>query len=102
MLRRKPRRWTTRLRIKLKSLTEQEADASRPFFMHPLIFLSGWVALGLLFGVQELVEMSTSNELSIPLWWPFASWGLNYLIWGLICLGLWHFLRESIQSASPR
>jgi two-component system, LytTR family, sensor kinase len=88
------------LRIKLKRPTKQEA--SRPFFMHPLIFLSGWVALGLLFGVQELVEMSLSSEWNIPLWLPFASWGLDFLLWGLICLGLWHFLRESIQSASPR
>jgi hypothetical protein len=48
-----PRRWTTRLRIKLKGLTKQEADPSRPFFMHPLIFLSGWVALGILFGFQK-------------------------------------------------
>jgi two-component system LytT family sensor kinase len=69
--------------------------------MHPLIFLSGWVALGLLFGFQDLVEMSFSDW-KIPLWYPFASWSLDFLLWGLICLGLWHFLRASIQSATPR
>jgi hypothetical protein len=53
---RKPRRWTTRLRIKRKSLTKQEADPSRPFFMHPLIFLSGWVALGILFGFHSALD----------------------------------------------
>jgi two-component system, LytTR family, sensor kinase len=65
--------------------------------MHPLVFLSGWVVLGLLFGFQEIVEMSFSD-------WkiPLASWTIDYLIWGLICLGLWHFLRASIQSATPR
>ena len=69
--------------------------------MHPLIFLSGWVVLGILFGLQELMEMS-SDEWKIPLWMPFLSWIVDYLLWGLICLGLWHFLRARIQSATPR
>src|ERR1700722_8462990 len=101
MLRRKLRRWTMRLGIKPKRLTKQEAEPGRPFFMHPLVFLSGWVVLGLLFGFQELVEMS-SSEWKIPLWMPFASWTIDFLLWGLICLVLWRFLRSSIQSASPR
>jgi len=94
------RRWPTRLKINLKRLTKPEADPGRPFFMHPLVFLSGWAALGILFGFQELMEMSF--DVKIPLWMPFASWTIDYLIWGLICLGLWHFLRASIQSATPR
>jgi two-component system, LytTR family, sensor kinase len=69
--------------------------------MHPLVFLSGWVALGILFGFQELMEMSF-GDWKIPLWMPFVSWTIDYLIWGFICLGLWHFLRASIQSATPR
>ncbi len=69
--------------------------------MHPLVFLSGWAALGILFGFQELMEMSF-DEWKIPLWMPFVSWTIDYLIWGLICLALWHFLRASIQSATPR
>lgn len=59
------RRWTTRSKAKLKSLIKQESDPGRPFFMHPLIFLSGWVVLGILFGLQELMEMS-SDEWKIP------------------------------------
>ena len=69
--------------------------------MHPLIFLSGWVALGILFGLQELMEMSP-DEGKIPLWMPFVSWIVDYLLWGLICLGLWHFLRVRFQRATPR
>jgi hypothetical protein len=87
--------------MKLKRLTRRGADSSRPFFMHPLIFLSGWVALGILFGVQESMEMGLSDW-KVPLWYPFASWIVDYLIWGLICLGLWRFLRANIQSATPR
>jgi two-component system, LytTR family, sensor kinase len=101
MLRRMLRRWPTRLKINLKRLTKPEADPGRPFFMHPLIFLAGWAALGILFGFQELMEMSF-GDWKIPLWMPFVSWTIDYLIWGLICLGLWHFLRASIQSATPR
>jgi two-component system, LytTR family, sensor kinase len=95
------RRWTKRWKVKLKSLTKPASDPGRPFFMHPLIFLSGWVVLGILFGLQELVEMS-SADWKIPLWMPFASWIVDYLLWGLMCLGLWHFLRVRIQNATPR
>ena len=95
------RRWIKRWKVKLKSLIKPASDPGRPFFMHPLIFLSGWAALGILFGLQELMEMS-SDEWKIPLWMPFLSWIVDYLLWGLICLGLWHFLRARIQSANPR
>jgi two-component system LytT family sensor kinase len=94
-------RWTKRWKVKLKSLIKPASDPGRPFFMHPLIFLSGWVVLGILFGLQELMEMS-SDELKIPLWMPFVSWIVDYLLWGLICLGLWHFLRVRFQRATPR
>ena len=44
--------------IKLDNPTRQETDSTRPFFMRPVVFLSGWLALGILFGFQESVEMS--------------------------------------------
>jgi two-component system, LytTR family, sensor kinase len=69
--------------------------------MHPVVFLSGWVALGLLFGVQELVEISVGGW-KLPLWAPLVGGTLEFLLWGLIFLGMWRFLRVSIQSASPR
>jgi hypothetical protein len=73
--------------------------------MHPLVFLSGWVALGLLFAFQELMDMSIRMPLSswkIPIWVPLVDWTLEFLLWGLIFLGMWHFLRASVQRASPR
>jgi hypothetical protein len=69
--------------------------------MRPAVFLSGWVALGLLFGFQELVDGSLGGW-KIPFWAPLAGWTLEFLLWGLIFLGMWRFLRASIQSASPR
>src|ERR1700761_1762027 len=69
--------------------------------MHPAVFLSGWGALGLLFGFQEFAEVSLGGW-KVPIWILLAGWVLEFLLWGLIFLGMWRFLRTSIQSASPR
>jgi two-component system, LytTR family, sensor kinase len=90
-----------RLEIKPNNLTKQEARQARPFFMHPVVFLSGWAALGLLFGFQQLVEVSMGGW-RIPYWAPLVGDTFGFLLWGLVLLGMWCFLRVSIQSASPR
>ncbi len=87
--------------IKPNNQTKQEIDLTRPFFMRPVVFLSGWVALGILFGFQEYVDMSL-EAWKIPLWVPLASWTLDFLLWGLTFLCMWRFLRVSIQTASTR
>jgi two-component system, LytTR family, sensor kinase len=103
MLRRMLLRRTRRLGIKPNSQTKQEAQQARPFFMHPAVFLSGWVALGLLFGFQQLVEVEVSmGDWKIPLWVPLVGDTFGFLLWGLVVLGMWRFLRASIQRASPR
>jgi hypothetical protein len=89
------------LAIKSNNLTKQETHSPHPFFMRPLVFLSGWVALGLLVGFQEYVDMSL-GAYKIPLWVPLAGWTLNFVLWGLTFLCMWHFLRASIQTASTR
>jgi two-component system LytT family sensor kinase len=87
--------------IKRNNLTKREADPTRPFFMRPVVFLSGWLALGILFGFQAYVDMSM-DAWKIPLWVPLASWTLDFLLWGLTFLCMWRFLRLSIQTASTR
>jgi signal transduction histidine kinase len=69
--------------------------------MSPVVFLSGWLVLGILFGFQESVEMSL-DAWKVPLWMPFAGWTLEFLLWGLTFLAMWHFLRAGIQTASTR
>jgi two-component system LytT family sensor kinase len=69
--------------------------------MHPVVFLSGWAALGLLFGFQQIVEVSIGGW-KIPFWAPLVGDTFGFLLWGLVFLGMWRFLRVSIQSASPR
>jgi two-component system, LytTR family, sensor kinase len=69
--------------------------------MQPLVFLSGWVVLGLLFGLQEYV-MESLWGYKTPLWVPLVGWTVEFALWGLAFLGMWRFLRASIQRASPR
>src|SRR5271154_4770428 len=90
-----------RLTIQQNNPTKQETGPTRPFFMRPVVFLSGWLALGILFGLQESVEMSL-DAWKVPLWIPFAAWALEFLLWGLTFLAMWHFLRARIQTASTR
>jgi two-component system, LytTR family, sensor kinase len=90
-----------RLAIKRNNPTNQEPDPTRPFFMRPMVFLSGWVALGMLFGFQEYVDMSL-DAWKLPLWVPLAGWTLDFVLWGLTFLCMWRFLRVSIQTASTR
>ena len=90
-----------RLAIKPNNQTKQKIDPTRPFFMRPVVFLSGWVALGILFGFQEYVDMSL-EAWKIPLWVPLAGWTLDFLLWGLVFLCMWRFLRVSIQTATTR
>jgi two-component system LytT family sensor kinase len=93
--------WRRRLGNKLSNTTKQELQQAHPFFMRPLVFLSGWIVLALLFGFQEFAEMAVGGW-KIPLWLPLFAWTVEFLLWGLIFLGMWRFLRESIQSATPR
>ena len=90
-----------RLAIKLNNPIKQETDPTRPFFMRPMVFLSGWVVLGILFGSQEYVDMSL-EAYKLPLWVPLAAWTLDFVLWGLTFLCMWRFLRVSIQTASAR
>jgi len=93
--------WRRRLGNQLSNITKQELEQAHPFFMQPLVFLSGWLVLALLFGFQEYADISIDGW-KIPLWAPLLGCTIEFLLWGLIFLGMWRFLREKIQSASPR
>ncbi len=95
------RQWTARLGIKPNNQTKHGKEQNGPFFMHPVIFLSGWVGLAFLFGLQEFAEVSLGGW-KVPLWIVLLGWTVHFLLWGLIFLGMWRYLRASIQRASPR
>ncbi len=95
------RQWIARLGIKPNGPIKSAADQDRPFFMHPLVFLSGWVILALLFGLQEDADLALGGW-KIALWIPLLGWTIEFLLWGVTFLAMWRFLRASIQSASLR
>lgn len=74
-------------------------NPDEPVFMKPLIFISGFVMVGLLFAFQEwwsLHRMGYRFRAAIFL----ESWGFQFLIWGVLCWLLWRFLKLRIQRAS--
>jgi two-component sensor histidine kinase len=66
--------------------------------MHPAIFIGGFVLVGLLFAMQEWVHSRTWGYhmgLSVVV----AAWGVQYLIWGVLCWLLWFGWGPSLQRA---
>jgi hypothetical protein len=72
---------------------------SQPMLMHPAIFISASVLVGILFALQEWVFMRQWGYhfgASIV----FAEWGVDFLLWGTLCWLMWCFLRLFIQRAT--
>jgi two-component system LytT family sensor kinase len=67
--------------------------------MHPAIFVSASVLLGMLFALQEWMSVRLwSYHIGIPL--LLEAWGLQYFLWGVICWLLWRWMGQRIQQAS--
>jgi two-component system, LytTR family, sensor kinase len=73
--------------------------AERPLFMHPAIFISSSVLVGLLFALQEYLNAHRWGY-HIGLVFLGELWGMQFLLWGIICWLLWRFLRSFFVSAS--
>jgi signal transduction histidine kinase len=88
------------LELSLKLLDTIKAR-SQPLIMHPAIFVGGFVFLGLLFALQEWISYHVSGyKISLDL--LLKAWGVQYLIWGVLCWLLWFYLGRSIQNARMR
>lgn len=74
--------------------------------MHPLIFISGAVSLGLLFAIQEWIYSRSWNE-HVKLSLLAEAWGVQFFIWGVLCwiplvdLEIAHQQRQSQDHALP-
>jgi two-component system, LytTR family, sensor kinase len=67
--------------------------------MHPAIFVSASVLLGMLFALQQWMSVRLwSYHIGIPL--LLEAWGLQYFLWGVICWLLWRWMGTRIQQAS--
>jgi hypothetical protein len=80
--------------MQLKSQTHRE----KFILMNPVIFVAGFTLLGLLFAAQEWVNFRKAGY-PIGTGLVFASWGTQYLMWGIISWVLWKLFRPFIQNA---
>lgn len=70
----------------------------QPVFMHPAVFIGASALLGVLFALQDWNSMRQwSYHVRLPL--LLEAWGLQYLLWGLICWILWWRMGDRLQQA---
>ena len=66
--------------------------------MHPLVFIGAWILLGALFALQEWMNMRHWGY-GIGIGIELESWGMEFLIWGVLSWGLWRVMGAFIQTA---
>jgi two-component system LytT family sensor kinase len=82
----------------LKSFPTNHARP-QPIFMHPVIFVSASVLLGMLFALQQWMSVRLwSYHIGITL--LLEAWGLQFFLWGVICWLLWRWMGPRIQQAN--
>jgi len=72
---------------------------TQPLFMHPVVFISSAVALGVLFAGQEWMYMRQWNY-PIHAALLMKVWGVQYFLWGVVCWLLWWRFGARIQRAN--
>ncbi|HEY3628464.1 MAG TPA: histidine kinase [Terracidiphilus sp.] len=71
---------------------------SQPLFMHPAICIPPFVLVGELFALQTWINLTHwGYHIGAIL---FAAWGVQYLIWGIMCWLMWRFLPHLITKAN--
>jgi hypothetical protein len=77
-------------------LPSEKATRTPPAFMHPAVFLAVGALLAVLFALQEWVEVhQMSHHVRFTL--LLEAWGVQYLLWALICWLLWWLLGSKLQ-----
>jgi two-component system, LytTR family, sensor kinase len=67
--------------------------------MHPLVYIGIWVGLGVLFALQEWMNLRRwGYRIGLPI--ELQSWGVEFLIWGILSWLLWRTLGTFIQNAN--
>jgi two-component system, LytTR family, sensor kinase len=77
---------------------ERSLGRIRPVLMHPVVFIGIWASLGVLFALQEWMNLRRWGY-HIGLQVELRSWGVEYLIWGILSWLLWRTLGDFIQKA---
>jgi two-component system LytT family sensor kinase len=69
--------------------------------MHPLVFLSAWQVLAVPFAVQDYLDERLEG-IKFPFWLAMKNSSVHFLLWGVLCLGMWYVLRRQIEETSAR
>jgi two-component system, LytTR family, sensor kinase len=88
-----------KLRTQKLKFSEWRKVNNQPLVMHPAVFIGGAVLLGILFALQEWISSRFWNY-HVNLWLLVKAWGVQYLIWGVLCWLLWWKLRPLIYKAN--
>jgi hypothetical protein len=76
----------------------EKRQPESPFFMHPAIFICASVLVGMLFALQEWLNARRWGY-RISLSFLTEMWGMQFLLWGIICWLMWRFLSSFIVRA---
>jgi len=77
----------------------EERGRARPLFMNPAICIPAFVVVGELFALQTWINLRTWGY-HFGTGILFGSWGVQYLIWGVMCWLMWRFLPHLISKAN--
>lgn len=79
--------------------TAPEPALRPPALLHPVFFIGAFVLLGVLFALQEWMNFRHWGYHIHPAI-EFESWGVEFLIWGIVCWLMGRFLQRFIARAS--
>ena len=79
----------------------ESSQRPRSVLMHPVVFTAAWIALGTVFATQDWINFKRWGY-HIHATLLFASWDVEYLIWGILWWVLWRFLWSYFQKATIR
>jgi two-component system, LytTR family, sensor kinase len=81
------------------AVTVSQNHRPQSVFMHPAIFIPSWACLGALFALQDWMNLRRwGYHISAAI--LFESWGVEFLIWGILCWLLWWSLQSFIVKAN--
>jgi two-component system, LytTR family, sensor kinase len=82
-------------------VTPSKQQRAYTVIMHPAVFIPSWVMLGILFAFQDWMNFRRWGY-HVKTATLFKSWGMEYLVLGVLCWLMWRFLYRFIVRANAR
>jgi|HubBroStandDraft_4_1064222.scaffolds.fasta_scaffold02992_4 two-component system LytT family sensor kinase len=87
--------------IDQKKMPDEPVKHQRSILTHPAVVIGAFVLIGMLFALQEWINLRLwGYKISAKI--EFESWGMQFLIWGVLCWLMGRFLQPVILRATPR